>query len=422
VTGIQVHPGSVHGRVRAPPSKSYTHRALVVGYLSGHPFRVERPLDADDTRRTAEAIRRLGASVTRSAAGWTVEPGRSPRTRRVSIDCGESGTTLRFAVALAARQGTWVRFTGQDRLGERPMRALLQGLRALGASIRVSAHGLPIDVRGPIHGGPLTLDASVSSQFLSSLLLTLPTLDRASRIVLTGRVVSAPYIDATLAVLNHEGVRVVRRRRSFHIPGGQRFRGRSFRVPGDASSAAYLWVAGAVAGGPVRVDGVPPAWPQADRAVTELLAHAGAVVRGTGSSVAVGAGRPRPFTVDLTDSPDLYPLAGVLAALTPGTSRLRGAAQVVHKESDRRAGTARLARAFGARVRTNAGGLTIEGTDSPRRVSLTDLTDHRLLMSAAVGALAADGPSRLGPAEAVDKSFPGFWESMRALGAEVDGP
>ncbi|HTS32344.1 MAG TPA: 3-phosphoshikimate 1-carboxyvinyltransferase [Thermoplasmata archaeon] len=422
MTGIRVYPGSVRGRVRAPPSKSYTHRALVVGYLSGHPFRVERPLDADDTRRTAEAIRRLGASVTRRDARWTVKPGRPPRTRRVSVDCGESGTTLRFAVALAARQGTRVRFTGRERLGQRPMRALLRGLRSLGASIRVSKHGLPLEVSGPIHGGPITLDASVSSQFLSSLLLALPTLEGDSRIVLTGPVVSSPYIDATLAVLNHQGVRVARRGRSFQIPGGQRFRGRSFRVPGDASSAAYLWAAGAVAGGPVRVDGVPPAWPQADRAATELLAHAGAAVREIGSSVAVGAGRPRPFTVDLTDSPDLYPLAGVLAALTPGTSRLRGAAHVVHKESDRRAGTARLARAFGARVRTNAGGLTIEGTDSPRRVSLTDLTDHRLLMSAAVGALSADGPSRLGPAEAVEKSFPGFWDSMRALGAEVEGP
>ena len=124
--------------------------------------------------------------------------------------------------------------------------------------------------------------------------------------------------------------------------------------------------------------------------------------------------------VDLTDAPDLYPLAGVLAAVTPGRSRLRGAPHVVHKESDRRAETGRLARAFGARVETDAMGLSIEGTSTPSRVTLPDLADHRLLMSAAVGALAADGPSQLGPAEAVGKSFPGFWDALRELGAEVD--
>ncbi len=421
MTRVRVYPGPVRGRVHAPPSKSYTHRALVVGYLSGRRFRVEHPLDSDDTRRTAEAIRRLGARVRRTTDRWTVTSPRARRSGRVTIDCGESGTTLRLAVTLAARGTSPVRFVGQERLGERPMQALLDGLESLGARVRVGRRGLPLDIRGPIQGGRLRLDASVSSQFVSSLLLTLPTLDRASELGLAGRVVSTPYIDATLAVVRHHGVEVVRRGRSFRIPGGQRFRGGSFSVPGDASSAAYLWAAGAVAGGPVRVDGVPPAWPQADRAVLGLLGDAGARVRGAGGSMEVRASRRRPFVVDLTDSPDLYPLAGVLAAVTPGRSRLRGAAHVVHKESDRRAGTARVARAFGARVMRAAGGLTIEGTAAPRRVSLLDLTDHRLLMSAAVGALAADGPSELGPAEAVGKSFPGFWSTLRALGAEVDG-
>lgn len=420
MTRVRVRPGRVRGRVRAPPSKSYTHRALVVGHLSGQRFRVEHPLDADDTRRTAQAIARLGTPVSRAADRWTVDARTSRPPRFVSIDCGESGTTLRFAAALAARGPGTVRFTGRSRLGERPMQALLRGLRSLGASTRGTGRGFPLEVRGPIHGGRVRLDASVSSQFTSSLLLTLPTLPDDSRIDLVGPVVSAPYIDATLAVLRDQGVRVLRRGRSFTIPGGQRFRGRSFRVPGDASSAAYLWAAGAVAGGPVRVHGVGPEWPQADRAVLDLLASAGAQVSGEASAVTVRAGRRRPFVVDLTDAPDLYPLAGVLAAVTPGRSRLRGAPHVVHKESDRRAETGRLARAFGARVETDAMGLSIEGTSTPSRVTLPDLADHRLLMSAAVGALAADGPSQLGPAEAVGKSFPGFWDALRELGAEVD--
>lgn len=417
---MRVRPGRVHGRVRAPPSKSYTHRALVVGHLSASRYRVEHPLEADDTRRTAEAIGRLGTPVVQGATTWTVEARGAARSRPGTIDCGGSGTTLRLAVTLAARGSETVRFTGRERLGQRPMRALLLGLRSLGASSQVARGGLPLSIRGPIHGGRVRLDASVSSQFVSSLLLTLPTLAEDSRIDLVGSVVSAPYIDATLAVLRAHGVRVTRHGRSFTIPGGQAYRGRSFCVPGDASSAAYLWTAGAVAGGPVRVDGVPPEWPQADRAVLGLLARAGATVQGEGGAVMVRAGRPRPFTVDLTASPDLYSLAGVLAAVVPGRSRLRGAPQVVRKESDRRAETARLARAFGADVERAAGGLSITGRFPPRPVTLTDLADHRLLMSAAVGALAADGPSLLGPAEAVGKSFPGFWDALRELGAEVE--
>jgi 3-phosphoshikimate 1-carboxyvinyltransferase len=151
--------------------------------------------------------------------------------------------------------------------------------------------------------------------------------------------------------------------------------------------------------------------------VLRLLAQAGADVRDGASSTSVGPGELRPFSVDLTDSPDLYPLAGVMAACIQGTSRLRGAPHAIHKESDRRAETARLAAAFGARVRSAGSGLTITGRPPLRAVELTDLSDHRVVMSAAVGALAASGPSRIGRAEAVRKSFPGFWETLRQLGA-----
>jgi 3-phosphoshikimate 1-carboxyvinyltransferase len=138
-------------------------------------------------------------------------------------------------------------------------------------------------------------------------------------------------------------------------------------------------------------------------------------------SVTVSSGTRRAFIVDLTDSPDLYPLAGVLAAISPGTSQIRGAYQVVHKESDRRAETVRLARSLGASVRLSTEALTIDGTRAPRPLELADLTDHRLVMSAAVGALAASGVSHLGSAETAGKSYPGFWDALRQLGAEVHG-
>jgi 3-phosphoshikimate 1-carboxyvinyltransferase len=421
VTRIRVRPGPVSGVLRAPPSKSYTHRALVVGHLARRPFRIRGPLDADDTRATAAAVARLGTPVHRKPQEWKVDPagGPAPR-RRTTIDCGESGTTLRLVSALAARLDRTVAITGAVRLAERPIDSLLEALSHLGATCRrVAGSGLPIEVRGPMRGGSVTVDASQSSQFISALLLALPTLADDSSIAMTGRVVSEPYIEATLAILAHHGIRVTRRGKHFHVPGGQRYTGSKFSVPGDASSAAYFWTAAALSGGEVRVEGIPREWPQADLTVLELLRRAGARVSDHADGASVKGGHLRPFQIDLTDSPDLYPLAGVLAATIPGTSRITGAEHVVLKESDRKSGTTGLVRRLGARVASDGTGLRIDGTDRPRRLEVTDLTDHRLVMSAAIAALGASGVSVIGEAAAVRKSFPEFWEALASVSEGV---
>ena len=261
----------------------------------------------------------------------------------------------------------------------------------------------------------MRLDASQSSQFASALLLTLPTLEGVSTLELEGTVVSEPYIEATLAVLRHHRIEVRRVGRRFSIPGGQTYRGRGMRVPGDASSAAYLWGAAAVTGGTVRVKGIPEEWPQADLAILDLLERAGARVRRTRDGADVAGPVTQGFRADLTGAPDLYPLAAVLAAAVPRRGELRGAPQVVQKESDRRAGAARLARSMGADVRLRRGSLEIRGARAPRALRLTDLDDHRMIMSAAVAARVGGGRSTLGDARAVAKSFPEFWSTLDRL-------
>lgn len=420
MTMIRLRPGIVSGTLPAPPSKSYTHRALVAAHLAHRRYAVDRPLDADDTRRTARALVPLGSRVRFSPRRWTVSPARIRARGPVSVDCGESGTTLRFIAAVAARSGQQVRLRGKGRLPERPIRELFDALESLGATCQGprGARGLPTVVSGPLHGGAVRLNASRSSQFVSALLLTLPTVPGDSTLDLVGPIVSEPYIDATLAVLRYHRVRVRRRGRRFSIPGGQAYRGNRLSVPGDASSAAYFWTAGAITGGRVRVTGIADGWPQADLRVLELLRSAGASVRRSADGATVAAGALKGFTVDLTDAPDLYPLAGVLAASIPGRSRILGTTQAVHKESDRREGTSLLARAMGADVDAIRGGLAVHGTRRPTRFRLRGLADHRLVMSAAVGALAADGPSAIDDARAVRKSFPGFWDALASLRRE----
>ncbi len=411
---VTVRPGVVSGRLRAPPSKSYTHRAIVAGHLADRTYVLLRPLDADDTRATARAVGRLGSSVRRARDRWTVRPKRpASRPRPTTVDCGESGTTLRLTAALAARRSAPVTFVGRGRLADRPMRPLWEALANLGATFPAGVgRRLPMTLRGPLHGGRVSLRASESSQFASALLLVLPTLAEDSDLTLVGDLVSRPYLEATLAVLAFHGVRVHRRGRRFRIPGGQRYRRARFAVPGDASSAAYFWTAAAVTGGQVRIDDVPPTWPQADLAILDLLERAGALVSRLPHGATVSGGELRPFEVDLTDSPDLYPLAGVLASAIRGTSAIHGAEHVAAKESDRRTGTARLARAMGARVRSTARRLTIRGTGTIRPFAWRGEGDHRMVMSAAVGALASRGPCRIEDAESVRKSYQGFWTDL----------
>lgn len=425
MTTVRLVPGPLRGRLRAPPSKSYTHRFVLAAHLSGRPSRLRRPLESDDTARTAEAVRALGSRVRTGPGTWSVAPDPARERRRsCTVDCGESGTTLRLLAPAAALLDRSVRFVGRGRLPSRPMEPLFRTLSALGATIDRGNRGaaLPFGIRGPIHGGRVDLPVSESSQFTSALLMSLPLVTPDSFVRPIGTPVSEPYVLATLAVMRRQGVEVARTARGFRIPGGQRYRAVDAEVPGDASSAAYLWAGAAISGGRTTVTGIPTRWPQADLAVLELLGRYGAGVSRRGSSVTVEGFRRRPFRIRLDDAPDLYPLAGVLAASASGRSELVGAAHVVAKESDRRAETIRLVHAMGGRAVATPAGLAVEGTARPRRLDLRGVHDHRLVMSAAVAALAAGGPSRVADAACVGKSYPGFFDDFARLGVEVGRP
>lgn len=414
-----VCPARVRGRIRAPPSKSYTHRALVAAFLADGECEVVRPLESDDTHATRDGLGSLGARIRNSRSGWFVSRARdsAPHLHRV-VRCGESGTTLRFLAAVASLGTGPVTFEGAPRLASRPMNDLYQALCGLGATVhpRSRTRSLPCTVEGPIRAGSIAIRGDISSQFTSALLMVLPTVDGPSRLRIRGTEVSRPYVEATRAVLDERGIEFRRARGGFVIPGGQRYKSGRIRVPGDASSAAYLWAAAAATGGRVNVDGIPAGLPQADLAILRILRIMGSTVRRTGQAVRVEGPLSRPVSVDLTDSPDLFPLVAVLAAMVPGRqSVLRGAPHLAFKESNRRVQSMRLARAVGAHVTDRHSRLEVTGTASPQPLNLPELGDHRLVMSATVAGLAATGASRIGQAEAVSKSFPQFWTAIDQL-------
>lgn len=424
---VRIRPGTATGRVRVPGSKSYTHRALVAASLSGRPCRIVGPLVSDDTAASRRAVRALGHRLrdvgTDRSPAWEVTPG--PQARRPTIFAGESGTTLRLFAGAAATGVTPVRFTAGPRLSVRPMAGLLAALKEWGATVHPppSGRSCPFRVMGPLLGGRAEVPGDMTSQFVSSLLMAAPRASSPCRLDVTGARVSEPYIQATLGVLAQQRLRVRSSSRGYLIAAPQSYRGGRITVPADASSAAYHFALAVLTGGEVTVDGLDREWPQADLLLLDILRRMGADVRWRGVSVHVRAptegGSLNGFTADVDDAPDLAPLLGVLAALAGGRSEILGGRHLTVKESDRRAGTARLAQAFGARVKVSPERTVIRPGRRPRRIALRGESDHRLVMSAAVGAAALSDASSVGDARAASKSYPGFFEDLGRLGIGI---
>ena len=391
-----IYPGKLRGAVQAPPSKSAAHRALVAAALADGPTSLRLGRLNQDIEATMRCLSALGASFDGDGERWRVMPA-SRVPARAELDCGESGSTLRFLLPVACALGARARFTGRGRLPERPNRALTEALRAHGATI--DSDLLPMAAEGPLTAGRFALPGDVSSQYVTGLLFALPLLDGDSAIALTTRLESAAYVDMTLRALAAFGVTAEATGSGWRVPGGQRYRtpGR-LDVEGDWSAAAF-WLAANRIGSDVRVEGLSEDTAQGDRAVLSLL------------------GRPR---IDASNVPDLVPALAAAAATLPQVTTVTGAARLRLKESDRLSATAGFINALGGRAEATADGLIVEGGRPIRGGRVDGAGDHRIVMAAAVLATAAEGPVTIAGAEAVAKSYPDFFRDFIRLGGRAD--
>lgn len=423
---VEVAPSRLDGGVEAPPSKSYTHRALLAGLLAAGRSVVENPLWSSDTRATLAAVKQLGASVEEDRALELASPGAGALEWTPCIDAAESGTTMRLVTGVAALLDKPVLVYGRGRLHKRPVRPLLEALARLG--VEYLLHGgccPPHAVKGPARSGSTRVDARESSQYLSALLVLGAGLPQGLEVAVEG-LESRPYVDITVRVLEAFGASVERDGYSwFRVEGP--LRPSRYRVPGDWSSAAPLLAAGALAGRAV-VRGVDPGDPQPDRAVLDVLREMGARIRVSGQSVAAEApsGGLQGFSVCIRDSPDLAPTLAALAAAACGRSRICCVERLRLKESDRVEAVLDLLRRsrVDARLLDAPGeGLCIEVIGRcgrlPGGVAYSSHGDHRMAMAAALLGLVSEKPVVVEPADVVAKSYPGFWEALRALGAEI---
>ncbi len=411
--------GKVNGKVLAPSSKSLTHRAIVLATLAQGESVLTNILYADDTQATLDACRGFGASIKQEELKLVVQgTGGTLCIPSRPLECGLSGTTLRFALALAALAPGKTIITGGVRLLERPLRPLYDALQTLGAE--VTQEPKRITVRGgALHSGMVRLPGNISSQFVSALFMIAPFLPQRMTVAVDEPIYSRPYIDLTIALMKEFGVAVEQKGNQFTVEPGQSYRARRYAIEGDYSSAQYWFAAAAVTRGEVRVLGLAPESVQGDRKMLDILRSVGCEVSFERDAVVVrGAKSVKPFSVDGRDVPDLVPTLAVLAAVSPGINLITHIGHLRGKESDRLAATAEELAKMGVSAEVNGDSLKIHGGKLKGAV-INPHGDHRMAMAFAVAGLAAVGETVIQDAEVVSKSYPGFWDDLEKLGVEL---
>jgi len=424
---VEIGASSVQGTASAPPSKSYTHRAiLAAGYADG--AIVEDPLWSADTQATAGAVEAFGGTVERKANGDLSVTGFSgrPTVPDDVIDCENSGTTMRLVTAAAALAEGLTVLTGDASLRSRPHGPLLAAIEQLGGSAESTRSNgqAPLVVGGPIAGGEASIPGDVSSQFVTALLMAGAVTESGIDVDLETELKSAPYVDVTQEVLDDFGVETEQVDGGYEVQGGQRYdpEGGSYAVPGDFSSMSYLLAAGAVAApNGLTVTGARPS-AQGDSAIVEILDSMGAELSWDREAGEIDVKRSALSGVEVgvADTPDLLPTIAVLGAIADGTTKIVDAEHVRYKETDRVSAMAEELETMGVEVTELEDELHVHGGESDLVGATVDgRADHRVIMSLAVAGLVADGPTTITGAEHVDVSFPDFFDAMYDLGADV---
>lgn len=434
---IAGRPKRFQGTIRLPPSKSYLHRALFVASLAPNPSDISEcgSMLSEDVLATIGVLQVFGTKIkqsSRSKGTLRIFPGTTDR-KLISVFAQASGTTARFAIAYAAlaKEGTHVRISGDNSLSRRPMDSIFESLSELGVkcSYEKETGKLPIMIDGGgIRGGECTVDGSISSQFISSLLIscTQAQNDCLIRIKDPSKLVSKPYIDATLVTLSHYGL-VVRPTFSesgytgFRIKANQKAKPKKFSVPGDMSTAAAIIGATIAAGGSSKLLGMNRKFPQSDSAIVPIARKFGASIREKGNSILVRSGQNISLDLkfDLKESPDIVPVVAALAAASGGRVKISNVGHLRFKESDRLSVLSREIRKLGIETKETRSNLSIIATSTNvqrirKPILINPEKDHRMLMALAIAGLSGRyGEITIRDPDCVRKSYPNFVKDIQ---------
>ena len=407
---LTLSPRPIGGTVASIASKSQAHRLLICAALAWQSTKIICAESSADIDATIRCLAALGADFSRRDGTITVYPMELPRGDR-ELDCGESGSTLRFLLPVVGALGVGATFRLHGRLAERPLSPLWEEMERHGCRL---SRPTPDTLRceGRLSGGTYQIAGDVSSQFISGLLFALPLTGEESDIMLTSKAESAGYIALTVHALRQFGIAAEQTASGWHIPSGSFYAscGKA-AVEGDWSNAAFWLCAGAISR-PVTVTGLNPDSLQADREITEILRRFGAEVRSDEFGVHVAPSALHAIEIDARNIPDLVPPIAAVAAVARGTTTIFGAERLRIKESDRLKSVADALRAVGGQVEITPDGLHITGC-SLHGGTIDSSNDHRIAMLAGILSSVCSQPITLTGAEAVRKSYPNFWEELK---------
>jgi 3-phosphoshikimate 1-carboxyvinyltransferase len=409
------------GSITAPPSKSYTHRAMVLGALTHSHFSLVNPLMSEDTRATLDALYALGTEFRSSTRGVLIHCDKFRRAPGV-VDAKNSGTTIRLMAGIASLLPEETTLTGDESLARRPMGPLVDALSQLGAKCQYLGNPgrPPLKITGPITGDRADIPGDVSSQFVSALLIACSQKSGDTDIILKGQLRSRPYVDITLQMLREFGADVQEKDQRFFVKGTQRLTREDYNVPGDFSSASFPLVAAAITGGEVTVRGLDLNSPQGDKAILERLRSFGARVSLGKDSAKVSGGELKGAEIDVRHTPDLFPILAVLGSVASGRTVLKGGENLRAKESDRIATTTTFLRDMGASIVPRDDGCEVVGGERLHGTTVQTEGDHRILMAAAIAGLVSSSETRIDDNDSFNVSYPGFLRDMHQLGCRME--
>jgi len=420
---VRISPAPLSGIITAPPSKSYSHRAILCAALSDRPtgIRMRAPL-CGDILETMDAAKLLGAEI-RHGKNDVFEISPMEKGRRESFpvfDIKESGTTLRFLLPLCAVLLKGARFSAGKALSRRPILPLVSEMERHGCAF--SSKSLPFDISGSLSSGRFRIPGDVSSQFVSALLLALPLLSGDSVIELTSDLVSAPYVGMTVDMMKKFGVSVRCENHAFFIPGSQKYISPGvIDIEGDFSGVSPFLVSGAMGGGDVSVRALSPRSIQGDGRILGILGACEATVSSGDGLVSVkGGGALSPIRADLSDTPDIFPCLAVLSCAISGESAFYGVGRLKYKESDRALSTMAMIRALSGNCRMEDDAFFVSGGGKLSGGIIDSAGDHRIAMAAAAASSICENDVIIKGAQCVFKSYPDFFKDFKLLGGECD--
>ena len=417
-----VHPSNITGSIKAPRSKSDMQRACAASLLHNGTTMIKDPGRSNDDKAALDVISKLGASINdQNDIITVVSNGVSPKNNE--INCGESGLGIRMFTPIAALSSKKLTISGIGSLVNRPMNFFDEIFPQLGIDISSNEGKLPLQIQGPLRPTNIVVDGSLSSQFLTGLLMAYAASNPQNVEIRVKDLKSKPYIDMTLQVIKSFGMKLptVKNYESFYFDNTVIVENREqvvYTIEGDWSGAAFLFVSGAIAS-EISINGMRNDSVQADKKILEAISDAGAVLKYQDGTYTVSPSVLNAFEFDATECPDLFPPLVSLAAYCKGVTRIKGAKRLTHKESNRALTLQDTFGKMGVKIDLDEDWMIDHGGVTLDAAQVHSHHDHRIAMAAAVAALKADGPVSIEDAEAINKSYPAFYKDLQTLGAQI---